>query len=82
MTVTVVPGAVHATVAVLVAGAIAAYVDVLPIGAPLPWSRLAQVAYQASPQVANVTAVLLNGGILDVTPTGVRRDQGAPVTVN
>jgi len=82
MTVTVVPGAVHATVAPLVAAAVAGYVDTLPIGAPLPWSRLAQLAYQASPQVANVTAVLLNGGTADLAPPPSGVVKAAPVTVN
>ena len=82
MTVTVTPGAVHATVAVLVAGAVAAYVDALPIGVPLPWSRLAQVAYQASPQVANVTVVLLNGGTADLAPPASGVVKATSVTVN
>jgi phage-related baseplate assembly protein len=83
LTVAVAPGAVHATVAPLVSAAVAGYVDLLPIGATLPWSRLAQVAYDASPQVANVTAVLLNGGTADLTPplSGVIK-AAAPVTVN
>ena len=82
MTIVVVPGAVHATVAAQVAGAVVYYVDQLPIGAPLPWSRLAQVAYQASPQVANVTNVLLNGGVADLVPPASGVVKAAPVTVN
>lgn len=82
MTIAVVPGAVHATVAALVAGAVAYYVDQLPIGAPLPWSRLTQVAYEASPQVANVTNVLLNGGMTDLVPPASGVVKAAPVTVN
>ena len=82
MTVTVVPGAVHGTVAALVVAAVTGYVDALPIGAPLPWSRLAQIAYQASPQVANVTAVLLNGGTADLAPPRSGVVKAATVTVN
>jgi phage-related baseplate assembly protein len=82
MTIAVVPGAVHATVAALVAAAVAYYVDQTPIGAPLPWSRLTQVAYQASPQVANVTNVLLNGGTADLAPPASGVVKAAPVTVN
>jgi len=82
MTVTVVPGAVHATVAALVSAAIFGYVDLLPIGAPLPWSRLTQLAYQASPQVANVTAVLLNGGTADLAPPPSGVVKAATVVVN
>ena len=58
------------------------FVDALPIGAPLPWSRIAQLAYDASPQVANVTAVLLNGATADLTPPPSGVIKAAPVTVN
>jgi uncharacterized phage protein gp47/JayE len=56
-----------------VAPALNTYINALPIGATLPWSRLTQVAYDASPLVANVTAVNLNGGAGDMTvpPYGV-----------
>ena len=37
-----------------------------PIGAPLPVTRIAQVAYGAHPAVTNVTNVLVNGGTSDV----------------
>ena len=81
MTVVVVPGADHAAVAAAVADAVLKYVDQLTIGTPLPWSRLAQVAYQASPQVANVTGVLLNGGTADVVPPVWGVVKSAPVVV-
>ena len=81
MTVVVVPGADHAAVAAAVADAVLKYVDQLTIGTPLPWSRLAQVAYQASPQVANVTGVLLNGGTADVVPPAWGVVKSAPVVV-
>jgi uncharacterized phage protein gp47/JayE len=81
MTIAVVPGAVHSTVAALVAGAVAYYVDQLPIGTPLAWSRLTQVAYEASPQVTNVTNVLLNGGMADLVPPASDVVKAAPVAV-
>ncbi len=82
MTIAVTPGAVHSAVAQLLAGAVAYYVDQLPIGAPLPWSRIAQVAYGASSQVANVTSVLLNGGTADLVPSPSGVVKAAAVTVN
>ncbi len=82
MSITVAAGAVQSTGASLVAGAVAAYADQLPIGAPLPWSRIAQVAYDASPQVANVANVLLNGATADLTPPASGVVKAAPVTVN
>ncbi len=68
MSVTTSPGAVHASVAQQVSAAIATFIDALPLGATLPWSRLAQVAYGASAQVGNVTNVLLNGSTMDIAP--------------
>lgn len=62
------PSVAHATIAAEVAAAITQFIDALPVGAPLPWSRLAQVAYDASASVSNVTAVLLNGGSADLVP--------------
>lgn len=66
MTITTAPGATHATVAAAVSAALTAYLDTLPVGATLPWSRLAQVAYGASASVTNVTGVTLNGGTADL----------------
>ena len=73
MAVSVAAGAVQADVAAQVAAAISGYVNALPIGVALPWSKLAQLAYDASASVANVTSVLLNGGMADLVPgpTGV-----------
>ncbi len=73
MTVSVAAGAAHGTVAAQAVAAVTAAVNALPIGAGLPWSRLAQIAYDAADAVINVTAVTLNGGTVDlaVPPTGV-----------
>lgn len=51
------PAGAHADVAPIVAGAIALYADTLPIGAALSCSRVAQLAYDASPRVVNVGGV-------------------------
>jgi len=82
MTLTVMPGAVHSTVAAIVASALEVFIDALPIGMALPWSRLAQVAYEASPLVGNVTNVLLNGGTADLVPPPASVVKAAPVVVN
>ncbi len=68
MAIATVAGAVHADVTQQVAAAVSAYINALPLGTALPWSRLAQVAYGASAQVLNVTGVTLNGGTADITP--------------
>lgn len=54
-------------VAAAVQTAIADYIDALPIGSALRYSRLLQVAYDASPGVANATALLVSGGTADVS---------------
>jgi uncharacterized phage protein gp47/JayE len=82
MTITTAPGAVHASVAAEVAAAIAAFINALPVGAPLFWSRLSQVAYAASAQVVNVTGVTLNGGAADITPGQGGVVKAGSVTVN
>ncbi|HET9019598.1 MAG TPA: baseplate J/gp47 family protein, partial [Acetobacteraceae bacterium] len=68
MTITTAAGANHATVATNVAAAITQFVNALPVGAALPWSRIAQVAYDVSGSVSNVTGVTLNGGTADLVP--------------
>ncbi|MBV9784772.1 MAG: baseplate J/gp47 family protein [Acidisphaera sp.] len=68
MLITVATGAVKTQIVGPVATALTNYIDTLPIAAPLAWSRLAQVAYDADPAVTNVTGVLLNGGTADVLP--------------
>ncbi|MDD2878003.1 MAG: baseplate J/gp47 family protein [Acidiphilium sp.] len=48
--------------------ALAAYIESLPVGAGLPYSRLAQIAYDASNTVINVTDTMLNGTMADLVP--------------
>lgn len=61
-------GTVSSDVAAAVAAAVAGHIGGLPVGAPLPWSRLVQVAYDASPAIANITAVSINGAVADLLP--------------
>lgn len=73
MTVTVPVGTTKAPVQALVGTAISSYINSLPIGADLPLTRLAQIAYAVSPMVVNVSAVLANSsaGDIVVPATGV-----------
>jgi uncharacterized phage protein gp47/JayE len=82
LSVTTATGTVHATVASVVQTALSNYVNTLPVGTTLPWSRLAQVAYAASASVTNVTGVLLNGGTADLVPPANGVVKVASVTVN
>jgi uncharacterized phage protein gp47/JayE len=61
-------GAAAPEVAARVAVAITEHLASLPVGGVLRFTRLAQLAYDASPAVANVSAVSLNGGTADLDP--------------
>lgn len=65
----------HTTAAGLVVQAIEQYIAALPVGSDLPFTVLAKLAYDASPFVLNVTALLLNGDTDDLlaTPSQVIR---------
>ncbi len=82
MTLSTAASATHATVASAVAAALVSFIDALPVGAALPWSRLAQIAYGASPSVLNVTAVTLNGGSADLVAGQGGVVKAGTVTVN
>jgi uncharacterized phage protein gp47/JayE len=71
-----------AAVAAAVTSAITSFIDALPIGATLPYTRLLQVAYDASPGVANATGLLVANGVADISagPSGVIK--AASVTVS
>ena len=73
LTITVAAGTSKAPIQALVGNAIGIYINSLPIGAGLPLTRLAQIAYSASAAVVNVSAVLANGSASDITvpATGV-----------
>ena len=66
LTLTVVSGADATTVAGNVQTAVAFFIDGLSVGAVLPFSRIASLAYGADPSVANVGSVTVNGGTSDV----------------
>lgn len=68
MTVTSAAGYSHPAVVGAVGTALAAFLNTRPLGARVPYTQLAAVAY-AVPGVTNVAAVLLNGTTADVTTT-------------
>ena len=82
LAITTAPGSNHVTIAATVAQAITAAVNALPIGAPLPWSRLALLAYAADPAVTNVTTILLNSGTADLAPQQSGLIKAGTVQVN
>jgi uncharacterized phage protein gp47/JayE len=82
MSISVASGAVKASVAQAASAAVSAYINALPVGALLAWSRLAQLAYDASPAVINVSELVLNGGTADITPGPAGVIKAATVSVN
>ncbi len=74
-------GASHSAAIAAVASAIEAYIASLGIGANLNYTRLAQEAYAASPSVTNVSSLLLNGGMADLTSPIFGVVRGGTVTV-
>lgn len=81
MNITTAAGYVHSTITAQVQAALTTYMNGLGLGGTLPYSRLAQVAYDASPAVVNVSGVLLNAGTSDITTTSQQRVLVGSVTV-
>ena len=65
-----------------VTAGLTAYVNTLPIGATLAWSRLMQLAYDAHPAITNVRDVCLNGGQVDLHPGIAGVAKAGSVTVS
>jgi uncharacterized phage protein gp47/JayE len=69
MVITTGSGYTHSVIVASVVTALQAFINTLPIGATLPYSRLAQIAYTTSAGVTNVTGVTLNSSTSDLTAT-------------
>lgn len=81
MTIQTAAGYDHNAVVGLVSAALTSYINGLGLGNQLTYTRLAQVAYDASAGVTNVTAVLLNGGTADVTATNKQTIKAGTIAV-
>jgi uncharacterized phage protein gp47/JayE len=53
-------------VAPKIVNALSGFINALPLGAPLPLTRVAQIAYDSDLSIANVTNILVNGSAQDV----------------
>ena len=62
--------------------ALSSFINTLPLGSSLPYARLSQVIFDASPGVTNVSGLLLNGGTGDVTATKQQVIKTNTVTVD
>jgi uncharacterized phage protein gp47/JayE len=60
----------HAADVAAATNALTAYLDALPVGGTLPFSRLAQLAYDSSPNISNVTGVQLSAVVPSAGGTG------------
>ena len=65
-TLTVAPGVSKPALIPIVQQAITAFINALPMGSVLPYSRLAQVIYDAAPGITNISGLLLNGATADL----------------
>ncbi len=82
MTIAVAAGATKTAIIALVGPAIQSYVNALTIGTPLPLTKLAQLAYQASQTVTNVSAITINGLGQDLIPSIASVIKAGTVAVN
>ena len=75
------PASSHIKAQAATAIAVTTYLASLPIGAPLPTSRLAAIAFAADPTITDVTAIAINGaGDLLPAASGIIRP--GTITVN
>ncbi len=66
ITLTVADASLFNQAQVAVNGAIVTYIDALPVGQALRYSRIAGLAYDAASNVVNVVSLTLNGGLIDL----------------
>lgn len=81
MTVSVAAGYAAAATKTAVQGAVRDYINALPLGVSLNYTRLAQLAYDASAGVQNVSGVTLNGATADLAATNNQAIKAGTVTV-
>ena len=82
MTATIAAGYDPVATKALIQTNVLAYIASLTLGQTLTYTRLAQVAYDASPGVVNITGLTLNSGTADITATAKQRILGGTVTVS
>ncbi len=75
-------GAVAATIKANVAAAITKYINGLGFAANVLYTKIYQVAYDADPNVVEISALTVNGGVLDITIAGAQLPVAGTVTVN
>lgn len=81
LTLTTSAGFVRATVVAAVNAALLAYINSLPIGATLNYTRIASVAYGVA-GVSNVSGVTINSGTTDLPVTAVQIVKAGLITIS
>jgi uncharacterized phage protein gp47/JayE len=71
----------HAAAVAAVEAALASYIGALGVGTPLPYTRLAQLAYDCSSAITNISGLTLNGGTADLVPTDFQVVRAGTLTV-
>lgn len=61
--------------------AVLAYLATLSMGQMLPYTRILQIAYDASPGITNITGLTINGGTSDLAATAQQRILAGTVSV-
>ena len=82
LTIAVASGAVKSLIAGPVGIAVASWINTLPIGAALPLSRLAQIAYGVSASIANVSQITINAGTDDLVAGPAQVIKAGSVAIN
>lgn len=82
LSLTLATNASRPTVESNVTQALTSYINTLPIGAPLPITRVAQLTYAADPSIQNVTGLLINSSAADLVPPPNGVIKAASVTAN
>lgn len=82
LSITTASGYDHATLVADVVTALQNYINTLPLGTPLNYTRLAQVAYDTSPGITNVNGMLINGTTFDLEVTPSQVVKAGLVSVN
>lgn len=80
-TITVAAGYVKANMLATVSAAITAYINGLGMGVALSYSRIAQVVYDSTPGITNVTGITVNSGTADVGGTAAQVVRAGTISV-
>lgn len=76
------PEGTHSSAMAAVSRSISTFINALPIGATLPITKVAQLAYAADPSITNVSLIEINALAADMTPPLFGVIKPGSITVN